>query len=102
MDTAVHGWLGRLPKVLWTRRQCPLCSSIRFAEAEPGSLDRPLGLFFASGSLHQLLATVLLACDDRSCCRVKGGKNPGLGSLSKMPFAIRAGARVASEGATPS
>jgi hypothetical protein len=45
MDSAVQGWLGRLPKMLWTRRQCPLCSSIRFAEAEPGSLDGPLRMF---------------------------------------------------------
>jgi hypothetical protein len=45
MDFAALGWLGRLPRVLWTRRQCPLCSSIRFEEAELGSLDGPLGLF---------------------------------------------------------
>ena len=49
----------------------PAVQFIRFAEAEPGSLDRLFRLFYvASGSLRQLLATVLLACDDGSRCRV--------------------------------
>jgi hypothetical protein len=45
MESAVQGWLGRLPKILWTQRQCPLCSSIRFEVAESGPLDGPLRLF---------------------------------------------------------
>jgi hypothetical protein len=45
MDSAASGWLDRLPKVLWTRQQCPLCSSIRFEQAEPGPFDRLLSLF---------------------------------------------------------
>lgn len=45
MDSAVQSWFGRLPKVLWTERQCPLCSSIRFEPAEAGPLDPLLGLF---------------------------------------------------------
>jgi len=44
MDFSTHGWFGRLPQVLWIQRQCPLCSSIRFEQAEPGSLDGPLGV----------------------------------------------------------
>jgi hypothetical protein len=44
MDSAVQGWLGRLPKILWRQRQCPLCGSIRFVEAEAGTLDRLLGV----------------------------------------------------------
>jgi hypothetical protein len=45
MDSAVQGWLDRLPKVIWTQRQCPLCSSIHFEQAESGPLDNLLGLF---------------------------------------------------------
>jgi hypothetical protein len=37
-------WLGRLPQILWTRRQCPLCGSICFEEAESGPLDGLLGV----------------------------------------------------------
>ncbi len=44
MESAVQGWLDRLPKILWTRRQCPLCGSIRFEEAELGFLDGLLGV----------------------------------------------------------
>lgn len=44
MESAVQSWLGRLPRILWAGRQCPLCSSIRFEEAEPGSLDGVLGV----------------------------------------------------------
>ncbi len=45
MDLAMQGWLDRLPKMLWSRRQCPLCSSVHFAEAEAGPLDGLLGMF---------------------------------------------------------
>ncbi len=45
MDTAGLNLPGPLPRVLWARRQCPLCSSIRFQPAEQGSLDGFFGLF---------------------------------------------------------
>jgi hypothetical protein len=43
MDFAAPDWLGRLPRVLW-KRQCPLCSSIRFEAAESSWPDGLLGL----------------------------------------------------------
>jgi hypothetical protein len=45
MESVVQGWFGRLPQILWNGRQCPLCSSIRFEEAESGPLDGLLGIF---------------------------------------------------------
>jgi len=33
------------PKLIWMRRQCPLCSSIRFRPAEAEPLDRLFGIF---------------------------------------------------------
>jgi hypothetical protein len=45
MEFVAPGWLGRLPQVLWGRRPCPLCGSIRFVEAESGRLDRLLAVF---------------------------------------------------------
>ena len=73
MDFAALGWLGRLPRVLWTRRQCPLCSSIRFEEAELGSLDGPLGLFML-GLSAQLSSNVLIVI------RLKGRAGAGKGA----------------------
>jgi hypothetical protein len=35
---------GPFPRLLWMRRQCPLCSSIEFQPAEPESLDTVIGL----------------------------------------------------------
>jgi hypothetical protein len=43
MESATQGWIGRLPQVL-RRRQCPLCSSIRFEAAETSHLDGLLSL----------------------------------------------------------
>ena len=45
MDTAGLNWPGPLPRLLWLRRECPLCSSIRFQSAEKESLDGLFGLF---------------------------------------------------------
>jgi len=45
MNTAGLNWPGLFPKLLWMRRQCPLCSSLEFKPAEPESLDRLFGLF---------------------------------------------------------
>jgi hypothetical protein len=39
------GIADHLPRVLWTRRQCPLCGSIRFEAAESVHLDGLLVLF---------------------------------------------------------
>ena len=45
MEIAGLSWPGRLPRLLWIRRVCPLCTSYEFKEAESNSLDKPLGLF---------------------------------------------------------
>jgi hypothetical protein len=45
MDVAGLNWPNRLPRLLWMRRQCPLCSSIQFQLAETESLDVLFGLF---------------------------------------------------------
>ena len=45
MPNAGLNWPSTLPKLLWNKRECPLCSSVEFEEAESGSLDSPLGLF---------------------------------------------------------
>ena len=45
MNTVGLNWPGQFPRLLWMRRQCPLCSSIRFQPAEPESLDGLFGLF---------------------------------------------------------
>jgi hypothetical protein len=45
METPGLNWPGLLPRILWMRRQCPLCGSIQFQPAEPETLDGPLGLF---------------------------------------------------------
>jgi hypothetical protein len=42
MDIAGLNWPTRIPRVLWIRRMCPLCSSIEFQTAESEALD---GLF---------------------------------------------------------
>lgn len=41
----MDGIAGRLPRLLWFQRYCPLCSSICFQEAEPGYLDGFLAAF---------------------------------------------------------
>jgi hypothetical protein len=42
MNSPRLNWPGRLPRLLWFRRQCPLCTSIEFEAAELLPLDRPL------------------------------------------------------------
>jgi len=44
MDIAGLTWPSSVPRVLWTHRECPLCSSIEFETAESHWLDRLLGL----------------------------------------------------------
>jgi len=41
----MDGIVGRFPRLLWFQRQCPLCSSICFRQAEPEYLDRLLATF---------------------------------------------------------
>lgn len=50
MNRAGLNWPGRLPRLLWIRRVCPLCSSYEFKEAESQLLDGLLGIF----SLHPI------------------------------------------------
>jgi hypothetical protein len=38
-------WPSRVPRLLFSCRLCPLCSSIRFSQAEPGTMDRLLRCF---------------------------------------------------------
>jgi hypothetical protein len=45
MNSSRLNWANRLPRLLWFRRQCPLCTSIVFETAESQSLDGPLALF---------------------------------------------------------
>jgi hypothetical protein len=45
MDIAGLNWPSRLPRLLWRRRQCPLCSSVEFKMAETHPLDSLLGMF---------------------------------------------------------
>lgn len=44
MDSAGLNWPGNVPRLLWLRRECPLCSSIEFKTAEAHPLDRLLRL----------------------------------------------------------
>lgn len=44
MDIAGMNWPGSVPRLLWMRRECPLCSSIEFQTAESHPLDRLLVL----------------------------------------------------------
>ena len=45
MDIEGLNWPSRIPRILWMRRECPLCTSIEFRAAEPHALDGPLALF---------------------------------------------------------
>ena len=44
MDIAGFTWSSSVPQVLWTRRECPRCSSIEFKDAESHPVDRLMGL----------------------------------------------------------
>ena len=48
MDIAGVNWPKSIPRLLWARRECPLCSSIEFHAAESGVLDRVLSLLALS------------------------------------------------------
>jgi hypothetical protein len=45
MDIAGLNWPGRIPRLLWMRRECTLCSSIEFQTAEAKALDGLFRLF---------------------------------------------------------
>lgn len=45
MNSARLNWPSVIPRLLWMRRTCPLCSSIEFKTAEPEWLDNVLVLF---------------------------------------------------------
>ena len=42
METQSLSWPSWLPRVLWIRRQCPLCTSVEFRAEDSGPLDRTL------------------------------------------------------------
>jgi hypothetical protein len=44
MAIAGLNWAAYFPKLLWIKRVCPLCSSVKFKTAESYPLDRPLRL----------------------------------------------------------
>ncbi len=44
MHIADLAWPSNVPRLLWIRRECPLCSSIEFKTAESHPLDRLLRL----------------------------------------------------------
>jgi hypothetical protein len=45
MNSTGLNWPPIVPRFLWVRRKCPLCSSIEFKSAEPEWLDGVLVLF---------------------------------------------------------
>lgn len=45
MKTARLNWPPAIPRLLWMRRNCPLCSSLEFKSAEPEWLDSLLAPF---------------------------------------------------------
>jgi hypothetical protein len=44
MDISGLTWPSNVPRLLWMRRECPLCTSIEFRTAESHPLDRWLKL----------------------------------------------------------
>lgn len=44
MNFANLHWPSSVPRLLWIRRECPLCSSIEFQTADSRALDRVLRL----------------------------------------------------------
>jgi hypothetical protein len=45
MNPTSRDWPSWLPHVLWIRRQCPRCTSVKFKPAETRFLDGLLGMF---------------------------------------------------------
>jgi hypothetical protein len=45
MNSARLNWPPAIPRLLWIRQKCPLCSSIEFKSAETAWLDSVLTLF---------------------------------------------------------
>ncbi len=44
MSQSGLNWPSRIPRLLWMRRECPLCNSFEFKMAESGVLDGILAL----------------------------------------------------------
>jgi hypothetical protein len=42
METQSLSWPSWLPRVLWIRRKCPLCTSVQFRAEEPSYPDKAL------------------------------------------------------------
>jgi hypothetical protein len=42
METPTLSWPNWLPRMLWIRRECPLCTSVEFRSEDHGGLDRTL------------------------------------------------------------
>jgi hypothetical protein len=45
MNVETMTWPNWLPRVLWTRRVCPRCDSVKFKPGELHSFDGLLGMF---------------------------------------------------------
>jgi hypothetical protein len=45
MNAPRFDWPSSLPRLLWSPRICPLCTSLEFTEAELLPMDRPLAFF---------------------------------------------------------
>lgn len=45
MDSVGMNWPSGIPRLLWIRRVCPLCSSYEFKEAESNAFDGPMSFF---------------------------------------------------------
>jgi hypothetical protein len=45
MNAPRFDWPSSLPRLLWSPRTCPLCTSLEFTEAELLPMDRPLAFF---------------------------------------------------------
>jgi hypothetical protein len=45
MDFLTRNWPGWVPHVLWVRRECPTCRSVKFKAAELRPVDDLLAMF---------------------------------------------------------
>ena len=65
MNFSKRTWPNWVPHFLWIRRECPRCNSLKFKQAELRPVRWPAEhVCAAAGSLHVLLAAVLLV---RAC-----------------------------------
>jgi hypothetical protein len=45
MNEVNNNWLSWVPQLLWRRRECPRCNSVKFKQAELRPLDGLLSMF---------------------------------------------------------